>query len=185
MSRLFGLQPFLAVLGLLLFLLAPSHALAAKTYSDNGDGTVTDPTTGLTWMRCAMGQTWDGAAATCTGTASSYTYDQAVALTGTVSFAGHSDWRLPNIRELQTIVDLTVYNPAIDRKVFTNMPNNHSSNYRRVRSSQIVWLTAVALVALDNLQRELFGWRAAPQVGATRKHTVVAPILLLARSFAC
>jgi hypothetical protein len=26
---------------------AASPALAAKTYSDNGDGTVTDPTTGL------------------------------------------------------------------------------------------------------------------------------------------
>jgi hypothetical protein len=42
-----------------------SPALAAKTYSDNGDGTVTDPTTGLTWMRCSMGQTWNGT--TCTG----------------------------------------------------------------------------------------------------------------------
>ena len=31
---------------------AASSALAAKTYSDNGDGTVTDPTTGLQWMRC-------------------------------------------------------------------------------------------------------------------------------------
>ena len=36
---------------------AASSALAAKTYTTNTDGTVTDPTTGLTWMRCAMGQT--------------------------------------------------------------------------------------------------------------------------------
>src|ERR1035437_746674 len=108
----------LALLGLMLG--AASPALAAKTYSDNGDGTVTDPTTGLIWMRCAMGQTWDGS--TCTGTASTYTWDQANALTGTVTFAGQSDWRLPNIRELQTIVDRTESDPAIDRVAFPNTP---------------------------------------------------------------
>lgn len=36
-------------------------------YIDNGDGTVTDTRTGLTWMRCALGQTWDGS--TCVGVA--------------------------------------------------------------------------------------------------------------------
>ena len=89
----------------------------------NGDGTVTDPTTGLTWMQCAKGQTWDGT--TCTGTASNYTFDQANALTGTVTFAGQSDWRLPNIRELQTIVDRSVSNPAIDAGAFPATPSSH------------------------------------------------------------
>ena len=93
----------------------------AKTYSDNGDGTVTDPTTGLTWMRCAMGQEWDGA--TCSGTAKTYTYEEAKALTGTVSFAGHGDWRLPNIRELLTILDRAVDDPAIDKTAFPDAPS--------------------------------------------------------------
>jgi hypothetical protein len=88
----------------------------AKTYSDNGDGTVTDPTTGLTWLRCSMGQTWDGK--TCTGTAGTYTFDQANALTSMVRFAGQNDWRLPNIRELLTIVDRSKYFPAIDPIAF-------------------------------------------------------------------
>ena len=92
-------------------------------YIDNQDGTVTDPTTGLIWMRCAMGQTWDGA--TCTGTASTYTFNQAYALTGNVTFAGQSDWRLTNIRELQTIVDRTKFNPAIDNSAFPNSPVNN------------------------------------------------------------
>jgi hypothetical protein len=95
-------------------------ASAAKTYADNGDGTVTDPTTGLIWMRCSMGQTWTGS--TCTGTAGRYTWDQAIALTGTVTFAGQNDWRLPNIRELQTIVDRSVYYPAIDAVAFPKTP---------------------------------------------------------------
>ncbi|MDP2902572.1 MAG: hypothetical protein Q8N96_05635 [Methylovulum sp.] len=55
-----------------LLLLFTSTAFATPTtptsdFTDNNDGTVTHKTTGLTWMRCAMGQTWTGAA--CTGTA--------------------------------------------------------------------------------------------------------------------
>ena len=95
------------------------HAMAAKTYTDNGDGTVTDPTTGLVWMRCAMGQTWDGK--TCVGTAGIYTFMQGNAAAhdpGNITFAGRSDWRLPNIRELQTIVDRSASNPAIDSVAF-------------------------------------------------------------------
>ena len=106
----------------LVFLLVgtASTALAGKTYSDNSDGTVTDPTTGLTWMRCSMGQTWAGS--TCSGTASTYNWDQAVALTGAVSFSGQGDWRLPNIRELQTIVDRSHAYPAIDIAAFPDSP---------------------------------------------------------------
>jgi len=123
LPRILARFTFLRCLALLVLLLgAATPALAAKTYSDNGDGTITDLTTGLTWMRCSMGQTWGGS--TCTGTASTYGWDQAVALTNTQTFAGHSDWRLPNIRELQTIVDQSVFNPAIDSGAFPNTSNS-------------------------------------------------------------
>ncbi len=92
-----------------------------STLQANADGTVTDQKTGLIWMRCSMGQTWNGS--TCTGTASTYTFDLADALTGTTTFAGQSDWRLPNIRELQTIVHRSAYSPAIDKAAFPNTPN--------------------------------------------------------------
>ena len=121
LSRFLGRFAFLRRLALLVLLLgATSSALATKTYSDNGDGTVTDPTTGLQWMRCSMGQTWTGS--TCTDTAISYNWGLANALTGTVTFAGQSDWRLPNIRELLTTVDMSAYNPAIDIAAFPNTP---------------------------------------------------------------
>jgi alpha-tubulin suppressor-like RCC1 family protein len=98
-------------------------ALATKTYSDNGDGTVTDPTTGLIWKRCSEGQTWENN--TCTGTASTYTFALASALTRRVTFAGKSDWRLPNIRELLTVVNWSsVSSPAIDTAMFPNTPNS-------------------------------------------------------------
>ena len=84
-------------------------------FIDNGDGTVTHRITGLTWMRCAVGMTWDGS--TCTGTASAYTWDQATKLTS--NFANKSDWRLPSIAELNTIVERG-YDPAINNTIFPN-----------------------------------------------------------------
>ena len=112
---------------LLLLCLFAGNAFATPTtptsdFIDNRDGTVTHKTTGLTWMRCALGQTWTGSA--CSGTASTYTYDQAVALTGT--FAGHSDWRVPNIAELQTLVERENMNPTINTDLF---PNSHSQTF--------------------------------------------------------
>lgn len=86
-----------------------------------GDDTVTDPSTGLIWMRCAMGQSWTGSA--CSGTASSNTWDQAIALTGTVTFAGKNDWRLPNVRELETIVPWSTAYTSF-KTTFPNMPRS-------------------------------------------------------------
>ncbi len=107
---------WLRLVFVLLLMGMASHAVAAKTYTDNHDGTVTDTTTGLVWMRCAMGQTWDGT--TCTGTASTYTFGQANALTGNTTFAGHSDWSLPRDNDMWTIVDSSVGSPAIDLLAF-------------------------------------------------------------------
>ncbi|MBK6999481.1 MAG: DUF1566 domain-containing protein [Rhodoferax sp.] len=119
-------------------------AASATVTSPNADGTVFDPKTGLTWMRCSMGQTWDGS--TCIGTANTYTYDQANALIGTVTFAGQNDWRMPNIRELQTIVDRSVYNPAIDSIAFPNTPSLFFwSGSPDVGNSDYAWMVSFYL----------------------------------------
>jgi hypothetical protein len=115
----------LRLLGIAVFMfLVAGSTFAAKSYSDNGDGTVTDTKTGLIWMRCSMGQTWLNG--TCTGTVANYTWDRANGLTGQVVFAGHSDWRLPNVRELTTLADRSRFSPAIDTSAFPNTP---PSNY--------------------------------------------------------
>lgn len=100
-----------------------SAAFAAPTtpttdFTDNFDGTVTHKITGLTWKRCAEGQSWTGSS--CSGTATTYTWAQATALTS--AFASYSDWRLPTVRELSTIVEMDAYRPAINGTIFPNTP---------------------------------------------------------------
>jgi len=82
----------------------------ARSYTDNGDGTITDNSTGLMWERKSNDQSihsisvnvgWNGAFAH-------------VASLNATTFAGHSDWRLPNIRELLSIVKPTGGNVAVD-----------------------------------------------------------------------
>jgi hypothetical protein len=78
-------------------------------FSDNGDGTVTDNLTGLIWLQNAdrNGGTmnWADALVYCNSLA-----DDGSALTDG-SVAG--DWRLPNVKELQSLIDFGNYNPAL------------------------------------------------------------------------
>lgn len=74
--------------------------LIVGCYRDNGNGTVTDVTTGLQWMRCAMGQNWNGAG--CLGDSGTHTWDTARGLNS--NFVGYADLRLPSIKELLGLV---------------------------------------------------------------------------------
>ena len=84
------------------------------------DGTVLHTKTGLMWKRCAEGQTWDGA--TCTGTITSLNWPNALAAAVNSTFAGYTDWRLPNAKELQSIVESCGFSPAINQTVFPATP---------------------------------------------------------------
>ena len=90
-------------------------------FVDNGNGTVTDIPSGLQWKRCSEGQTW--ISGTCTGSASKHTWQQALQLADTAIYASKADWRLPNIKELASIVEQACYTPAIDLAVFPNTPS--------------------------------------------------------------
>lgn len=95
---------------------------AMRTYTPTSrfvphdDGTVDDSATGLTWMRCALGQRWEGG--TCVGTPLGYTWQQALQAALDTEFAGRGDWRLPNIRELRSIVERRCQYPAINQTIF-------------------------------------------------------------------
>ena len=48
----------------------------SSRFQDLGDGTVQDTKTGLTWMRCSLGQSWDGVS--CTGAAIKMNWSRAL-----------------------------------------------------------------------------------------------------------
>ncbi len=101
--------------------LTPSNPDAAYIVTPS-DGTATDSRTGLTWKRCSEGQTWAGG--TCTGTAIYVPWNQALATAPASSFAGHSDWRVPNVKELRSLVEECRGYPSINNVVFPGMPTS-------------------------------------------------------------
>jgi hypothetical protein len=68
-------------------------AYGKNDFRENNDGTITDHATGLMWQE----------ADSCKG----LNWEQALAYAANSKLAGHSDWRLPNAKELQSIVDYT------------------------------------------------------------------------------
>jgi hypothetical protein len=88
------------------------QAGATLSYTDNGDGTITDNNTGLMWEK----KSDDGSIHDKDAT---YTWANALAvhvsgLNAGGGFAGYTDWRLPNAKELQSIVDYGRVNRSID-----------------------------------------------------------------------
>ncbi len=93
------------------FLLFSNVALSAD-FNDNGNKTVTDNITGLIWQQ--------------EDNDSLYTWENALSYCESLALAGKSDWRLPNVRELESIVDEATYHPAINTTYF---PNTNSMYY--------------------------------------------------------
>ena len=86
----------------------------SNEFVDNGDGTVTDLATGLMWMLSDSGAYGAGSG----GDGALY-WEEALSWCEDLSLAGLSDWRLPDAKELQSIVDYsrspaTSNSPAID-----------------------------------------------------------------------
>lgn len=66
---------------------------------DRADGTVEMLGTGLIWAKCAQGLS----GANCTGKATEMSWHQALLTANRSNVGGYGDWRLPNIKELQTL----------------------------------------------------------------------------------
>ena len=94
----------------------------AVRFTVNGDGTVTDRQTGLMWARCPQGLSGEN----CVGTLDVYDWADALALNQASSDTqNRDDWRLPNLKELFSLVEFACTFPAINVTVF---PNNGSAD---------------------------------------------------------
>lgn len=90
-----------------------------NSFVDNGDGTVSDHATGLMWQKADDGVARD--------------WEEALAYAENLELGTHSDWRLPNAKELQSIVDYTrspqtTNSPAIDPIFDTTEINDPEGN---------------------------------------------------------
>lgn len=81
------------------------------TFVDNGNGTVSDNDTGLMWDKDTPASIW--------------TWQQALGYCEGSSVGGYTDWRLPNIKELESITSLTDRMPAIDTTFFPDTQNGY------------------------------------------------------------
>ncbi|MEP1447535.1 MAG: DUF1566 domain-containing protein [Paraglaciecola sp.] len=93
-------------------------------FVDNADGTVTDESLGLVWMRCSLGQVWENQ--TCTGDANELTWQQALQAAHGYEYAGQQGWRVPNMKELASLTERGCVRPAINELFF---PNTYSDDY--------------------------------------------------------
>ena len=85
-----------------------------------GDVIVTDTETGLIWQKTYVsGKTWQ----------------QALSYCESLTYAGYSDWRLPNKNELASLVNYEKYNPTSD---FPDMP------------SQYFWSSSTSAISTNN-----------------------------------
>lgn len=129
-----SIRSIVAILGVI-FLASPvSAAQTCRTdfpvstptsrYIFNENGTVTDKETEITWMRCALGQTWNGKE--CAGDAQDFSWQEAVDAVADVNknkFGGYSAWRLPFVPELASIVERQCFDPRVNLEVFPGTPS--------------------------------------------------------------
>jgi hypothetical protein len=84
---------------------------AASSLVDNGDGTITDTSTGLMWQK-------DDAKNT-------YTWEQSKIYCDNLTLSGYTDWRLPTRNELQTLINYRCFNPAISMSFTPSFRNSY------------------------------------------------------------
>jgi hypothetical protein len=96
---------------------------SVNRFSDYGDGTVTDNFTGLMWTKDAGTPT----VGSCTGGPMAWTNAlDYVACLNTNTYLGHNDWRLPNVKELESMVNAQQPNSAtwLNTQGFTNVQSD-------------------------------------------------------------
>jgi hypothetical protein len=99
-------------------------------YRDNGDGTVTDLNTGFMWQQ---GDSQNGV---------KRSKDQAVKYCASLDLANHSDWRLPTIDELTSLVDVGIAHPGptINTSYFPECRSRYYwSSSRYMQDTNLAW----------------------------------------------
>lgn len=125
------------------------------SFTDNGNGTISDLTTGLMWMQCSVGQTLQNGS--CIGDASELSWQQALQFAHGFEFAHLGGWRLPNLKELSTITERSCVRPSINESLF---PATQSDDYwtstPSVTDPERAWVVAFFNSSNSIKQKNLF-----------------------------
>ena len=122
------------------------RAGGALSYQNNGDGTITDLNTGLMWeQKIGDGGLHDV----------SMTFPWSSMVMETIwdwlddlnasNFAGHNDWRVPNVRELESIKDYQAFTPFAISPVFGPTQVIYWSSTTFVQTTSLAWNVGFAL----------------------------------------
>lgn len=117
-------------------------------FTNNRDGTVTDNTTGLMWTYCLYQQYgYD-----CAGDGNGWTGDWDTALSEVVNanygYFGYSDWRIPNVKELASIMEASCDAPALNPGVFLAFSSGIAPTWTSsadVHNAQNAWVVDFTL----------------------------------------
>lgn len=104
------------VLLISLILLTGLTGCERQRFTDLGDGTVRDNRTGLEWVKAP--HSLDG-----NGNRETQKWVDAVSFCKNLNYAGHEDWRLPSVDELESLVDRSQFYTALPAgHPFTGVP---------------------------------------------------------------
>ena len=110
----------------------------------NSNTEVKDKKTGLIWQRCSLGQTWSGTS--CISDPVTYYWIntpfplQIDNILQTVKNMGNG-WRVPNIKELDSLIEQACYSPSINEVIFPNTPSGgYWSSSPAADDGQYVWV---------------------------------------------
>ncbi len=101
-------------------------SIKGGSFISNGDGAVTDRTTGLVWQQAAS--------------ASTVTWEAALPACENLVLAGRDDWRLPNVKEFFSLVDETRSKPSVDTAFFPGtVSNRHWTSTSNMNTTIEAW----------------------------------------------
>ncbi|NCC25212.1 MAG: DUF1566 domain-containing protein [Deltaproteobacteria bacterium] len=135
-------------------------------FLDNGDGTVTDRVTGLMWQKDNLRE----------GAKQEFTWLEALTACENLNLAGHTDWRLPNRNELQSLVDFSRSEPAIDTTVFPDSNYAYWSSSPLASGAVSAWKVNFSFGHVDTYGVSNGLWVRAVRTGESGSVASLAPI---------
>jgi len=134
----------------------------ARTEPAVAQPVVTDAVTGLVWQGCAVGLTGDDCLS---GSVSRTNWQAALTYCEELDWGGRTDWYLPNVTELASIVDGSRRNPAIDPEAFPAAPSYSWSSSSYAGSSSLAWRVSFSLGYVSFGDKSFTGYVRCVRVG--------------------